>query len=117
MAAGLNPLNVDLTTADPRDVVCALAQSGNEYNGHMGARISSIFVLLIVSSAATIFPILAKWSPRLRLPLYVYLFARYFGAGVIVSTAFVSFSVVFGSRAPPLAQASYLLLCRTGSAS
>jgi zinc transporter 1/2/3 len=26
---------------------------------------------------------------RLKLPLYVYLFARYFGAGVIVATAFI----------------------------
>ncbi|KIW19159.1 hypothetical protein PV08_03452 [Exophiala spinifera] len=86
-----DPRNVDLTTANVRDVICALtlADSGNEYNGHLGARVSSIFVILIVSSAATIFPVLAKWFPRLKLPLYVYLFARYFGAGVIVATAFI----------------------------
>jgi hypothetical protein len=37
-----NASNVDLNTADPRDVICALAFSGNEYNGNLGARISAI---------------------------------------------------------------------------
>ncbi|KIW17351.1 hypothetical protein PV08_04543 [Exophiala spinifera] len=84
-----NPENVNLSTADPRDVVCALAASGNEYNGKLGARISALFVILVVSTAATFFPVIAKRSPRLHIPLYVYLFARYFGAGVIVATAFI----------------------------
>ena len=84
-----NASNVDLATADPRDVICALTFSGNEYNGNLGARVSAIFVILIVSSAATFFPVVAKRVPRLHIPLYVYLFARYFGAGVIVATAFI----------------------------
>ncbi|KAL2419313.1 Zinc-regulated transporter 1 [Exophiala dermatitidis] len=84
-----NASNVDLTTADPRDVICAMAENGNDYNGHMGARISALFVILIVSSAATFFPVIAKRFPRLHIPLYVYLFARYFGSGVIVATAFI----------------------------
>ncbi|ODQ59989.1 hypothetical protein WICANDRAFT_29727 [Wickerhamomyces anomalus NRRL Y-366-8] len=61
----------------------------NEYNGSLGARISSIFVILFVSTAFTIFPLLARTFKRLKMPLYVYLFARYFGAGVIVATAFI----------------------------
>lgn len=84
-----DPSNVDLSTADPRDVICALSASSNDYNGQLGARISAIFVILILSSAATFFPVAAKRLPRLRIPLYVYLFARYFGAGVIVATAFI----------------------------
>jgi len=84
-----NPENVNLTEADPRDVICALAASGNDYNGQLGARISALFVILIVSSCATFFPVIAKRIPRLHIPLYVYLFARYFGAGVIVATAFI----------------------------
>lgn len=32
---------------------------------------------------------MARRVPRLRIPLFVYLFARYFGAGVIVATAFI----------------------------
>ncbi|KAJ5140832.1 hypothetical protein N7448_004240 [Penicillium atrosanguineum] len=84
-----DPHNVDLTTADAAEVVCYLDASTNEYNGQLGARVSSIFVILIISSAATFFPVLAKRVPRLRIPLYVYLFAKYFGAGVIIATAFI----------------------------
>jgi solute carrier family 39 (zinc transporter), member 1/2/3 len=84
-----NASNVDLTTADPRDVICALATSGNNYNGELGARISALFVILIISTCATFFPVVAKRIPRLHIPLYIYLFARYFGAGVIVATAFI----------------------------
>lgn len=84
-----NASNVDLTTADPRDVICALAASANDYNGQLGARISALFVILIVSTLATFFPVVAKRVPRMHIPLYVYLFARYFGAGVIIATAFI----------------------------
>jgi zinc transporter 1/2/3 len=84
-----NPHNVDLETADHAQIVCYLTAEGNEYNGQLGARISSIFVIFIVSSAATFFPVLAQRAPRLRIPLYVYLFAKYFGAGVIIATAFI----------------------------
>ncbi|CAI7575181.1 unnamed protein product [Penicillium viridicatum] len=78
-----DPHNVDLDTADPTDIVCYINAGGNEYNGHMGARVSAIFVILIVSSAATFFPVLAQRAPRLRIPIYVYLFAKYFGAAFI----------------------------------
>lgn len=87
--ADFDPTNVDLDTADPAQVVCYLLADGNDYNGHMGARISSIFVILICSTLATIFPYAAHRSPRLKVPVYVYLFARYFGTGVILATAFV----------------------------
>ena len=86
---GFDPTNVNITSADPADVYCALQAGSNEYNGQLGARISALFVILICSTAATFFPVIAKRIPRLRIPLYVYLFARYFGAGVIVATAFI----------------------------
>lgn len=89
MVAAFNASNVDLSTADPADVICAMQASSNEYNGQLGARISALFVIMICSSAATFFPVVAKRVPKLRIPLYVYLFARYFGAGVIVATAFI----------------------------
>ncbi|KAJ5801628.1 uncharacterized protein N7518_003696 [Penicillium psychrosexuale] len=84
-----DPHNVDLDTADPTDIVCYLNSEGNEYNGQLGARISALFVIMFISSAATFFPVVAQRVPRLRIPVYVYLFARYFGAGVIVATAFI----------------------------
>ena len=88
-SAGFNASNVFLTTADPREVICAITFSGNDYNGKLGARVSALFVILVCSTVATFFPVVAKRIPRLHIPLYVYLFARYFGAGVIVATAFI----------------------------
>jgi zinc transporter 1/2/3 len=84
-----DPHNVDLDTVDPTQIICYINSEGNQYDGRLGARISAIFVILILSSAATFFPVLAKRAPRLRIPLYVYLFAKYFGAGVIIATAFI----------------------------
>ncbi|KAK4944171.1 hypothetical protein LTR10_016284 [Elasticomyces elasticus] len=84
-----NPSCVDLDTADPRDVTCYIQYSGNDYNGDLGARISSVFVILIISSAVTFSPVLATRVKNLRIPLYVYLFARYFGTGVIIATGFI----------------------------
>ncbi|KAF7117468.1 hypothetical protein CNMCM5793_006450 [Aspergillus hiratsukae] len=89
MASSFDPNNVNLDTVDPAQVVCYLSASGNDYNGHLGARISAIFVIFAVSTAATFFPVIARRIPSLRIPLYVYLFARYFGTGVIVATAFI----------------------------
>ncbi|KAJ5248640.1 hypothetical protein N7468_000091 [Penicillium chermesinum] len=84
-----DPTNVNLDTASTEDVLCYLAVSENEYNGHMGVRISSIFVILIVSSAFTVFPVVSRRIPSWKIPLGVYIFARYFGTGVIVATAFI----------------------------
>ncbi|KAL4922113.1 Zinc/iron permease [Aspergillus aurantiobrunneus] len=84
-----NPNAVDLDTADPRDIICYMNAGENDYDGRLGARISSIFVIFIVSTAVTFFPVLAKRFPRLHIPRSAYLFARYFGAGVIVATAFI----------------------------
>lgn len=84
-----DPTSVNLNTASPRDIVCYLNAGGNEYNGNIGARISAIFVILLTSTATTFFPVMATRLTKLRIPVYIYLFARYFGAGVIVATAFV----------------------------
>ncbi|KAL1852948.1 hypothetical protein Plec18167_008919 [Paecilomyces lecythidis] len=89
MATSFDPTNVNLDTADQAQVVCYMNKGGNEYNGHLGARISSVFVILVISTVVTVFPVAAKRVPSLKIPLYVYLFARYFGTGVIIATAFV----------------------------
>ena len=88
-STGFDPNNVNLSTADPAEVICFIQLGQNEYNGSLGARISALFVILIVSSAATFFPVLSARSKVVRVPVYLYLFARYFGAGVIIATAFV----------------------------
>ncbi|KAJ5131678.1 hypothetical protein N7448_005836 [Penicillium atrosanguineum] len=84
-----DPTNVNLNTARTEDVLCYLEVSSNDYNGNLGARISSIFVILLVSSAFTVFPVVSKRMTRWKIPFGVYIFARYFGTGVIVATAFI----------------------------
>jgi zinc transporter 1/2/3 len=90
-ATSFDPYNVNLSTADPTQVICYLQLGSNKYNGSLGARISSIFVILIVSSFATFFPVVSTKLKVIRIPVYLYLFARYFGAGVIIATAFVQY--------------------------
>lgn len=73
-----------------RQVVCYIEAGETPYNHkYFGARISAIFVVLVISSAVTFFPVVATKMKSLRIPLYAYLFARYFGAGVIIATAFI----------------------------
>lgn len=85
-------LTLDDTTITDTQKICyiqGINGDGNEYDGHVGVRVSALFVILVVSSAATFFPVIARRVKWMRIPLYVYLFARYFGAGVIIATAFV----------------------------
>jgi len=92
VAQGLaDPTNVNLNTASQRDVFCYMEASKNAYDGDLGARISSVFVILVISSAVTFFPVLSTRVPKLKIPIYAYLFARYFGSGVIVATGFVQY--------------------------
>jgi zinc transporter 1/2/3 len=87
--ADFNPQDVNLDTADPTQIVCYLNAGPGGSSARKGLHISSIFVVLVVSSAVTFFPVAATRIKKLRIPLYVYLFARYFGAGVIIATAFI----------------------------
>lgn len=41
-----------------------------------GVRISAIFVILVVSTSMTAFPIIARNQPRWRISRFVYLFSR-----------------------------------------
>lgn len=66
-----------------------VSDASSDYSGYFGARISSIFVIFFVSTFVTVFPLLATRFKRLKIPLYGYLFARYFGTGVIIATAYV----------------------------
>jgi zinc transporter 1/2/3 len=64
--------------------------SGNEFDGRMGLRISSIFVILVGSMFGAIFPIMAKrFGGRAWVPPWAFFIAKYFGSGVIIATAFI----------------------------
>ncbi|KAG8809883.1 high-affinity Zn(2+) transporter zrt1 [Serendipita sp. 399] len=54
---------------------------------HRSLRIAAIFIILLSSAIGAFFPLFAKRS--LRLPRPVYEFAKYFGSGVIIATAFI----------------------------
>ncbi|WFD24148.1 hypothetical protein MEQU1_002845 [Malassezia equina] len=56
---------------------------------HMGVRVGAIFIVLVSTAAFTLFPILTKRIPRLSIPQFIYDFAKFFGSGVIIATAFI----------------------------
>ncbi|CAH0019286.1 unnamed protein product [Clonostachys rhizophaga] len=85
------PHNVDLDKANLRDVICYLNKPKEEDDpgSVLVSRVVAIFVLLVTSTAATMFPVLATNARRLGIPPNLYLVARHFGSGVIIATAFI----------------------------
>lgn len=64
--------------------------SGNDFDGlHMGARVSSIFVIFFTSALGAFFPVLASEYSFIKMPAWCFFGAKYFGSGVIVATAFI----------------------------
>lgn len=61
----------------------------NEYSGMLGARISSVFVVLVASTFGAVFPILSSKYSFIRLPGWCFFIAKFFGSGVIIATAFI----------------------------
>ncbi|KAL2822928.1 Zinc/iron permease [Aspergillus granulosus] len=86
--------------ADSAAISC---QTGNEFNGNLALRISSIFVILIGSLAGILFPLLARPPSSsnttgkpfstsftsFNIPPWIFFIAKFFGSGVIVATAFI----------------------------
>lgn len=66
--------------------------TGNDYNGNMGARISAIFVILIGSGIGAAFPTFAHRHQSVGVPPWVFFILKYFGSGVIIATAFIHVS-------------------------
>lgn len=80
---------------------------GNEYDGRLGLRISSIFVIglgsmlgkqrsLVIaaqskanSNIGALLPIAAARTKRMRVPPLAFFITKYFGSGVIIATAFI----------------------------
>lgn len=72
--------------AEDAPVVC---DGGNEYDGRMGARISSIFVILVCGSFGALFPVLCSKYSQIKVPPVFFFCAKYFGSGVIIATSLV----------------------------
>lgn len=73
----------------PRDDILPQCDVTNTYNGHSGLRILSVFIILISSGLGVFFPILASRYSFINLPNWCFFMAKFFGSGVIVSTAFI----------------------------
>ncbi|EKM50161.1 uncharacterized protein PHACADRAFT_264732 [Phanerochaete carnosa HHB-10118-sp] len=65
--------------------------SGGGDTGSTGLRIASVFIVMIGSMFGAFFPVLSRRSRWLapRVPKGVFEFAKYFGSGVIIATAFI----------------------------
>lgn len=64
-------------------------ETGNEFDGRMGLRISSIFVIMVGSMLGAVFPVLAGGYRHSKIFGWAFFIAKYFGSGVIIATAFV----------------------------
>lgn len=72
-----------------RDDSSTACNTGNDYNGRIGVRISAVFVILVCSCFGAVFPILANRNTKVRIPGWVFFISKFFGSGVIVATAFI----------------------------
>ncbi|KAI0316008.1 ZIP-like iron-zinc transporter [Amylostereum chailletii] len=63
--------------------------SGGGSTSLQGLRIASIFVIWVGSTSGALFPVLAKRTKWLNVPIALFDFAKYFGSGVIIATAFI----------------------------
>ncbi|KXN87518.1 Zinc-regulated transporter 2 [Leucoagaricus sp. SymC.cos] len=68
------------------DLNCGL---GGGDQSLLGLRIASIFIILVGSTSGALFPVVAKRSSWLHVPKSIFDFAKYFGSGVIIATAFI----------------------------
>ncbi|KAI0017565.1 ZIP zinc/iron transport family [Xylariomycetidae sp. FL0641] len=62
---------------------------GNEYDGRMGLRISSIFVIMVGSFLGAVMPIVLARNSKMKVNGTAFFVAKYFGSGVIIATAFM----------------------------
>lgn len=64
--------------------------TGNEFDGRIGLRISAIFVILVGSTFGALFPVIARrFGGRGGFSGWLFFIAKYFGSGVIIATAFI----------------------------
>lgn len=63
--------------------------NGNEFDGRMGLRISSIFVILVGSLLGAMTPVILARSSKMRVHKMAFFVAKYFGTGVIIATALI----------------------------
>ncbi|KAA8647377.1 hypothetical protein EYZ11_001623 [Aspergillus tanneri] len=78
-----------LLVRDEKDGPVPSCETGNEYDGRMGLRISSIFVIMVGSMFGAVFPVLVGNYRKSKFSSWAFFVAKYFGSGVIIATAFI----------------------------
>ncbi len=63
-------------------------ETGNDYDGRLGLRISSIFVILVGSLLGALLPVILARNTKMKVGTAFFV-AKYFGSGVIIGTAFM----------------------------
>ncbi|KAI0103871.1 ZIP zinc/iron transport family [Nemania sp. FL0031] len=63
--------------------------TGNDYDGRLGLRISSIFVIFVGSFVGAVLPIILARHSKMKVNGTAFFIAKYFGSGVIIGTAFL----------------------------
>ncbi|KAI1172949.1 ZIP zinc/iron transport family [Nemania sp. FL0916] len=63
--------------------------TGNDYDGRLPLRISSIFVILAGSLLGAVLPIILARGSKMKVNGKAFFVAKYFGSGVIIGTAFL----------------------------
>jgi hypothetical protein len=95
MSPSFNHQIFNVTTDELRDITCGYKSKENENedkDARLEGRIAAISVILVVSTAAAVMPLLFKRFRRHKIVLRLYDFARYVGSGVIISTAFFQYA-------------------------
>lgn len=85
-ALKIRQAEADGTTGNSVLVEC---DTGNEYDGRLGLRISSIFVILVGSLLGAVVPIILAQHSKMKVNGTAFFIAKYFGSGVIIGTAFL----------------------------
>ncbi|KAL1999531.1 hypothetical protein VTN02DRAFT_4381 [Thermoascus thermophilus] len=78
-----------LVRREDSDSPAPACDANNEYDGRLGLRISSIFVIMAGSMLGAIFPVLARRFGGSGIPSWAFFIAKYFGSGVIIATSFI----------------------------
>ncbi|EOD52862.1 putative plasma membrane low affinity zinc ion protein [Neofusicoccum parvum UCRNP2] len=79
-------------TTDAADAAADTApacDTGNEFDGRIGVRVSAIFVILVGSLLGAWFPVFARRHAGMGVPEWAFFVAKFFGSGVIIATAFI----------------------------
>ncbi|KXJ88913.1 Zinc/iron permease [Microdochium bolleyi] len=87
-AGGADPSAGGDATAPDAPTVTITCDTGNDYDGRLGLRISAIFVILVGSLLGAMLPVVLARHSKLRVGPAFFV-AKYFGSGVIIATAFM----------------------------